>query len=440
MQRVHDFRMFLLACMLACCAGPENVGDAAALNGDVEAVHLALAPRNLPMCNAPFDGEVWYVWSDAKFYVCKGSTRTWVSMELKGIDAAVRIQPSKADTTCAAGGLKIDVGPDTNRNGKLDNAEVTDSQKICNGASGMTGATGMNGKDGASGTNGLSSLIVTSDEPAGPNCAVSGVRIDSGLDRDGNGVLESSEIQHTSFLCSILSETYCGDGIVNTHEDCDTMGPSMTCDADCTLPFCGDGVLNPLAGEQCDDNNNVDADDCPVDCRLASCGDGIVEGREECDDGSNGGDANGCTRDCHTARCGDGLIRTIGSPGEIEECDDGNMVDDDNGCSAICRRRGRCGDGVVESLFEQCDDANSDDGDGCSATCQREGTCGDGILQRSVEDCDQRPNGDNSDGCTDRCHRVGYCGDGRLQSAVEQCDDGNREDNDSCDNQCQLMG
>jgi cysteine-rich repeat protein len=37
------------------------------------------------------------------------------------------------------------------------------------------------------------------------------------------------------------------------------------CRTDCTIPRCGDGLLD--GGELCDDGNTVDGDGCPADCR-----------------------------------------------------------------------------------------------------------------------------------------------------------------------------
>jgi len=42
-------------------------------------------------------------------------------------------------------------------------------------------------------------------------------------------------------------------------------GPSA-CRLDCTVPRCGDGVLD--GGEACDDGNAVPGDGCSADCRL----------------------------------------------------------------------------------------------------------------------------------------------------------------------------
>ncbi len=46
--------------------------------------------------------------------------------------------------------------------------------------------------------------------------------------------------------------TSCGDGVLDPGETCDEGGETATCDADCTVPQCGDGVVNEAAGEACD--------------------------------------------------------------------------------------------------------------------------------------------------------------------------------------------
>ena len=48
-------------------------------------------------------------------------------------------------------------------------------------------------------------------------------------------------------------EPVCGDGVPAGDEACDDAGESATCNADCTLAACGDGLVNATAGEECDD-------------------------------------------------------------------------------------------------------------------------------------------------------------------------------------------
>ena len=61
---------------------------------------------------------------------------------------------------------------------------------------GPAGASGANGMDGST------TLVSTSTEPAGANCASGGVRIDVGVDDNDDGVLDAGEIDHTSYVCT----------------------------------------------------------------------------------------------------------------------------------------------------------------------------------------------------------------------------------------------
>ncbi|QRN98385.1 DUF4215 domain-containing protein [Archangium violaceum] len=127
----------------------------------------------------------------------------------------------------------------------------------------------------------------------------------------------------------------CGDGKVDSKaprtEQCDTGGPSKTCDYDCTKPECGDGIVNTSAGELCDDRNTEDTDGCTSTCQPARCGDGYVQSNvEDCDPGAH----PGCNYNCKWNWCGDGIVNVSTK----ELCDDGNNVDCGT-CSADCKNR-----------------------------------------------------------------------------------------------------
>ncbi len=190
--------------------------------------------------------------------------------------------------------------------------------------------------------------------------------------------------------------TCCGDGKVQSGEDCDDGGESATCNADCTAVACGDGKLNATAGEACDDGPTGSAT-CDADCTIAECGDGVTNpaANEDCDDS---GESATCNEDCTTAVCGDMKINTSAN----EVCDQGGVASatcdadctaprcgdgelnqpagetcDDGGASATCDAdcsAVECGDGVLNTAAgEECEDANSSDGDGCSSACKLEG-------------------------------------------------------------------
>ncbi len=64
----------------------------------------------------------------------------------------------------------------------------------------------------------------------------------------------------------LFHATLCGDGVLDSFEECDD-GNAVNgddCDSNCTPPGCGNGALSP--GEQCDDGNNDDGDGCAADC------------------------------------------------------------------------------------------------------------------------------------------------------------------------------
>ncbi|MCP4754065.1 MAG: DUF1566 domain-containing protein [Proteobacteria bacterium] len=61
---------------------------------------------------------------------------------------------------------------------------------------------GTEGKDGTDGIDGLNTLEILTQEPGGDNCIDGGWKIDSGLDDDGDGILDNEEIDSTSFECN----------------------------------------------------------------------------------------------------------------------------------------------------------------------------------------------------------------------------------------------
>jgi hypothetical protein len=72
------------------------------------------------------------------------------------------------------------------------------------GATGPQGLQGLAGTNGTNGTNGLNALIKTTTEPTGANCANGGTKIETGLDANGNGLLDVSEINtsQTKYVCN----------------------------------------------------------------------------------------------------------------------------------------------------------------------------------------------------------------------------------------------
>lgn len=108
---------------------------------------------------------------------------------------------------CPNGGIQVDSGIDENANGVLDDSEIDTSEIICNGEDG---------------SNGLNSLIAITDEPAGTNCEFGGSLIETGIDNNGDSILQDTEVTDAEYIC-LFSES-ASDGLVYV---ADSNFPSM---------------------------------------------------------------------------------------------------------------------------------------------------------------------------------------------------------------------
>ena len=89
-----------------------------------------------------------------------------------------------AGNNCQFGGSRVNSGLDDDGDGTLSGSEVTDTTYVCNGAAGGV------------------SIIATSAEPEGSNCANGGQRVDAGVDDNANGTLDASEVDSTTYVCN----------------------------------------------------------------------------------------------------------------------------------------------------------------------------------------------------------------------------------------------
>lgn len=216
---------------------------------------------------------------------------------------------------------------------------------------------------------------------------------------DGSGVLGGvgvlsgldAEVTSGSYADPDIDLTLTAPGVVvsfsGTMSGCDTASGMVllggTPFASGTLArlrstYCGDGTRQAAAGEQCDDGNFVDGDACTADCTLPHCGDGAVDPFEQCDQGVANAPDGACRNDCSWASCGDGVPFAgpipPGAPVAVEQCDQGpaNSSSANATCRPDCTSR-LCGDGVRDDAYgERCDDGNASPGDGCDASCRLE--------------------------------------------------------------------
>ncbi len=151
--------------------------------------------------------------------------------------------------------------------------------------------------------------------------------------------------KNTEYEDVILRETlvaaasFCGNGTLEVSEECDDRNrrEGDGCNSTCLLEIgiCGDGVVQSLLGEQCE--NSTHDKELSYQCSKChflslTCGDENVDAGEECDDGkrnSSSPDAL-CRPNCSLSRCGDNVLDAV------ETCDDGNRLNND-GCDRYCR-------------------------------------------------------------------------------------------------------
>jgi hypothetical protein len=117
----------------------------------------------------------------ATAYICNGAVGAI------GENSLITMVTEAPGVNCAAGGTKVMVGVDANHNNGLDAGEVAATSYVCGGAAGA---------------NGENSLIAMVDEAPGANCAAGGKKMTDGVDANGNGALDASEVAATAYICN----------------------------------------------------------------------------------------------------------------------------------------------------------------------------------------------------------------------------------------------
>jgi len=163
--------------------------------------------------------------------------------------------------------------------------------------------------------------------------------------------------------------------------DCTTAKAGSVCSADgvcvagvCATSRCGDGIVDPRVGEDCEDNNETAGDGC-TQCRFdcstsASCDDGnVCNGAETC---------NLTTRICEPGTAA-GAVSCMVSAGVPGTCKEG-----------VCAGAG-CGNGKVD-VGEDCDDKTA----GCTKDCK--------FVCKVNADCDNKNACDGAETCEVASH------------------------------------
>lgn len=163
------------------CAGADGAGTLISQTAEPAGSNCTLGGFRVAVgTDADTDGVLSAAEETEVSYVCDAADGS------DAIGTATRISVEPAGSNCAEGGTRVETGPDANADGALSTAEVTQTRFVCD-------------------QSGTEALVVVASEPAGPNCAQGGQRIQSGADLDADGVLDAGEVQSTVYACSSVA-------------------------------------------------------------------------------------------------------------------------------------------------------------------------------------------------------------------------------------------
>lgn len=171
-----------------------------------------------------------------------------------GLSPRIIVTAEAPGTQCPTGGQRIETGLDLNSDGNLAPLEIEDTVFICNGPEGAPGMDGAMGLEGATGADGVASLVNTSPVTPGAQCAGGGVRIDTGLDENTNGVLDVSEVSATDYVCNGFDGTNGSDG----SDGANGLSSLIATDIEPAGPNCSAGGARVRTGLDSNRNNLLD--------------------------------------------------------------------------------------------------------------------------------------------------------------------------------------
>ena len=188
---------------------------------------------------------------------------------------------------------------------------------------------------------------------------------------------------------------------------------------------CGNGTVDALEGENCDDGNRLSDDGCSSTCQR-ECGDGVIADfpnyTEQCDD-TNFDSGDGCSDSCAI----EAGFECSGEPSVcLRDIDNDGVTDNDDNC--VNTPNGQQEDADQDNVGDVCDICTGDDATGDT---DNDTVCDD------IDPCPADPNDDSdNDGS---CDAVDLCtGDDTSVDANgvagDPDGDGVCNDQDPCDN------
>jgi len=212
---------------------------------------------------------------------------------------------------------------------------------------------------------GAESLVLVTQIGPGPQCAAGGEEIQVGVDTNGDGVLELSEVQHTAYVCNGTSAGEDADGGV-------CVPSSLTCNGQQPQICVSTGTWQDV-GPTCADI-------------VPGGGGGKVAAKAA---GALTGEA------CCAGAC----IDTTSDPNNCGSCGNVCTTTDPNATGATCDGNGQCEpicNAPLTACGGQCVDTNTDANNcgGCGGQCPASGdVCAQGVCEDPPLSCAQADNG-----------------------------------------------
>ncbi len=238
------------------------------------------------------DGALDAVEVTATRAVCNGADGAPGEHGQDGVDgktALVSTAPASVEA-CPTGGVVVSSGIDEDGSGALEPSEVQQTAVVCGGPKG---------------SDGLSALLSQTAEPRGANCEDGGVRVEAGLDDDGNGALAASEVDTTTFVCKGAAGPAGQDGQNGTNgaDGKDGLTALISQTIEPSGANCEDGGTRIDAGLDVDRNGELDAIEVDTTTYVCSSagGGGCSTGYHLLSDG-------GCGRVLFSDNFDDGVI------------------------------------------------------------------------------------------------------------------------------------
>ena len=255
-------------------ARPSLMTPASGLANGVRGAQLVRVDVEPPGSHCPAGGQAILVGYDANrngvldaeevtsvSYVCNGENGTTGRNGEDGASALVTVTAEPPGVHCAAGGQRIDVGIDADRDGTLGATEIATTTYVCNGADAPAGVV-------------LTRVLPLADGDA--TCPDGGEEVQAGLDASGDGVLEAAEIAVDVKLCALVSATALPPGGACTYGgthydrglDRNDDGVLQPAEITSSEDVCATGPACGAVGQAC--------------CPIASCGSGAVCSGDTC--------------------------------------------------------------------------------------------------------------------------------------------------------------